>query len=105
MPKPNRIKVTMLFPILDNDGNPFDDETWSWWYDALQKALGGAYNEPGQTMGHWEGYNELCRWIVAVADKRSLDQIYAFLHEAQRRFRQKAMYLDYHPVIFDLITG
>ena len=104
MARTTRIKVTMLFPIFDNDGNAFDEETVDWWRDALHETLGGAYNEPGQTLGHWEGYTELCRWIVAVVDERDLDKIYAFLAEARRRFRQDVMYLDYHPVTFDLIS-
>lgn len=104
MPKANRIKVTMLFPILDNNGKPFDEETVSWWRDALHVAVGGDYNEPGQTLGHWEGYTELCRWIVAVVDEQALKQIYAFLKEARSRFGQQVMYLDYHPVTFDLIS-
>lgn len=104
MAKTTRIKVTMLFPILDKDGNPFEEETWSWWRDALGKAVGSAYNEPGQTLGHWEGYTELCRWIVAVVDEDDLERIYAFLSAARSRFRQNVMYLDYHPVTFDLIS-
>lgn len=93
-----------MFPILDNNGNTFEEETWSWWYDALQETLGGAYNEPSQTLGHWEGYTELCRWIIAVVYEEDLERIYAFLKEARSRFRQDVMYLDYHPVTFDLIS-
>ena len=26
-------RVTMFFPLQDNDGNVFDEEIWEWWRD------------------------------------------------------------------------
>ena len=34
-------KVTMFFPLRDNDGNEFEEETWGWWRDELTKLLSG----------------------------------------------------------------
>jgi len=34
-------KVTMFFPLHDNDGNEFEEETWGWWRDELTKLLSG----------------------------------------------------------------
>jgi hypothetical protein len=28
-------KVTMFFPLADNEGNLFDDDTWGWWRDEF----------------------------------------------------------------------
>ena len=33
--EPNAIKVTMLFPLLDNEGEPFSAEIWDWWLDQV----------------------------------------------------------------------
>ena len=34
---PNRIEVTLFFPLFDKDGNPFDRETWRWWQREMKK--------------------------------------------------------------------
>src|SRR3990172_5772042 len=104
MTSARQIKVTMFFPILDNDGHPFQEVTWNWWRDALQRVLQGSYNEPGTTLGHWEGYTDLCRWIVSVIERGRLDEIRSFLAEALSRFRQESMYLDYHAVTIEMIA-
>lgn len=101
--EPNRIKVTMLFPLRDNDGRPFDEETWNWWMDKVLEVLGD-FTEMGLTNGGWRGHADQCRWIMAVISEDRLDAVHSFLHEARERFKQKAMYLDFHPVRLELVT-
>lgn len=100
--KPNAVKVTMLFPLLDNNGNPFDEETWSWWMDKVEEVLGD-FTEMGLTKGDWRGYADQCRWIMAVIPKDRLNAVRSFLKEARERFKQKRMYLDFHPVHLELV--
>ena len=43
MLKANATKVTMLFPLLGNDGEPFSAGVWAWWLDNI--VTFGAYHE------------------------------------------------------------
>jgi hypothetical protein len=54
---PNRIKVTLLFPLFDNDGNPFDRETWRWWQREMKK-LDVDFSELGLAGGVWRGQKD-----------------------------------------------
>jgi hypothetical protein len=97
----NRIKVNLLFPLIDNDGKPFDESVWGWWRIELTKIVRG-FTEVGVVTGWWEGHSDVSRWIVIVLRKDTrLDPIRRFLQEARLRFRQKKMYLDYHPVFYE----
>jgi hypothetical protein len=101
------VKITMLFPIRDNQGQVFDDELWDWWLDALEELLPDAtelgVTELGLTAGTWRGYADNCRWIMAVVPSARLTRIRDFLSEFAKRSRQEAMYLDYHAVEFELV--
>jgi hypothetical protein len=44
-----------------------------------------------------------CRWIMTVIREEKLTEIREFLREARKRFGQTVMYLDYHPVFFELV--
>ena len=102
----NAIKVTVLFPLFDNDGNPFDREAWSWFLDELVRLgeLGFDFTELGRTEGSWRGHTDRCRWIVTVVrGEEQVEEIRRFLREARVKFRQEVMYLDYHPVHFELV--
>jgi len=100
---PNRVKATMFFPLFDNEGNPFDEETWSWWMGKVVEVLGD-FTEMGLTNGGWRGYADQCRWIMAVIQEDRLHDVHGFLQEAHERFKQEAMYLDFHPVHLELVT-
>lgn len=65
---PTHLKVTLLVPLIDNDGQPFELQTWSWWNDRLTSVVSG-FTDHGV--------------------------------EARHRFRQEAMYLEYHRVFFE----
>lgn len=98
-------KVTMFFPLFDNDDNPFDPDTWDWWRDEITKLLKEGFTEMGTVVGWWEGGTDQNRWIVAIIKgAEQLEAVRAFLGLARPKFRQKAMYLDWHNVEFELIT-
>jgi len=99
---PNRIKVTRLFPLFDNDGNPFDRENWRWWQREMKK-LDVDFSELGLAGGVWRGQKDRCRWIMTVIREEKLTEIREFLREARKRFGQTVMYLDHHPVFFELV--
>jgi hypothetical protein len=96
------VKVTMLFPLIDNDGNPFDEPTWDWFTDRVTEVIGD-FTEMGLTGGQWRGYSDRSRWIMAVIPDGKLDGVYSFLREARVKFKQEAMYLDFHPVELRII--
>ncbi|HEY6242690.1 MAG TPA: hypothetical protein VIX17_02015 [Pyrinomonadaceae bacterium] len=98
------LKVTMFFPLRDNDSNPFDEDTWAWWHDNINKLLGRGYTELGVVKGWWQGYTDENRWIIAVVQsEEEISQLRIFLQEARLRFKQEKMYLEWHSVYLELI--
>ena len=96
-------KVTMFFPLTDNEGNLFDDETWSWWREEITRCL-SAFTDLGVVAGWWEAHSDQNRWIVAVvATEEEVDKLRKFLQAARHRFRQEAMYFEWHEVRFELV--
>lgn len=92
---PTHLKVTILVPLADNDGESFDLQTWDWWNRRLASLVSG-FTDLGVATGHWRGYTDQNRVIVTeVSALRDL------LIEARDRFRQEAMYFEYHPVFFE----
>jgi len=101
MLKPNALKVTMLFPVLANDGEAFPSETWAWWLDSIVAI--GAYHE-FFTRGEWHGQAEVHRCVTMILE--SVDQlrrVEEFLREARDRFGQEVMYFEATQVHFRLI--
>jgi hypothetical protein len=75
-------KVTMFFPLTDNDGNLFDEHTWGWWH----------------------GHSDQNRWILAVVgSEEEVGQLRNFVKRAKKWFRQNAMYFEWHTVHFELV--
>jgi hypothetical protein len=105
MSKPSTgYKVTVLLPLSDNDGNPIERETWSWWNDRLTSLVAG-FTDLGVVSGWWRGYSDQNRRIMMVVrSMREVEQIRELLREARVRFRQEAMYLEYHPVRFEEVN-
>ncbi len=98
---PKSFKVTLFFPLRDNDGNAFEEETWDWWRDEMQKLLRG-FTDLGVVRGWWNGKSDRNRWIVIiVGTEKEVNRIREFLKLARRKFRQDTMYLDFHPVHFE----
>ena len=94
-------KVTLLFPLHDNDGNPFEEEVWRWWMREMTRLRQG-FTDLGVVEGWWQKHSDQNRWIVMnVKSEREVDTIRDFLRSARKKFRQKAMYLDYHLVRFE----
>lgn len=95
------IKVTLLVPLHDNDGQTFDLTIWDWWNDQLT-TLVDAYTEMGGVRGSWRGIVDENRMItIVVQSMREVKAIRQLLIEAVKRFRQEAMYLEYHRVFFE----
>src|SRR5215212_4319495 len=59
------IKVTLLVPLADNDGEPFDLITWSWWNDELTELVSG-FTDLGVVTGWWRGFSDQNRIIVVI---------------------------------------
>lgn len=95
------LKVTLIFPITDNSGEPFDAEVWRWWQRALIEL--GDYTELGVGEGTFRGHTDRNRIVVMVVPPNALARIRTFLKEARRQFKQDAMYFEYHPVEFELV--
>jgi hypothetical protein len=96
----NAYKVTMLFPIVANDGEPFSIETWTWWLDNIVSI--GHYHE-FDTRGQWQEQKEAHRCVVMIVSEDDLPAIETFLREARVMFAQDVMYFEAHPVHFELI--
>ena len=98
------VKVTMFFPLFDNSKppQPFDGEVWRWWRRKMIE-LGIDFSEMGRAGGTWLGHNDTNKWIMTVVSEDQIPKIQSFLREARVKFNQKTMYLDFHPVSFELI--
>lgn len=82
-------------------GEPFDLRTWHWWNSQLNALVSG-FTDMGIVTGWWRGYSDRTRAIVIVV--RAVDEVSAIrnlLVHARERFKQKAMYFEYHPVTFE----
>jgi len=95
------LKVTLLVPLNDNEGEPFDLATWNWWSDRLTSLVTG-FTDMGVATGWWRGYSDQNRVIVLVVKSlHEVDAIRDLLREARIKFRQEAMYFEYHRVSFE----
>lgn len=95
------LKVTLFFPLQDNDGDPFDENVWRWWQREMQRL--SDYTELGIATGFFRGQIDRNRVIVLVVAPAKLDSIREFLVEACSRFRQDAMYFEYHETEIELV--
>ena len=101
MLEPNAIKVTMLFPLLDNDGDPFSAETWDWWLDQI--VTFGAYHELA-SRGTWKGRPEQHRCVkIVTTDVSEIERMERFLREAREVFGQEVTYFEAVGIHFKLI--
>jgi len=99
--QPNAFKVTLFFPVQDNQKRPFTAEIWSWWEDELAKLVTG-FTDLGVVMGWWLGHSDQNRWIVIVVKtERQVERIKNFVRAARVKFRQDTMYFESHPVYFE----
>ena len=63
----DHFRVTMFFPLSDNDGNAFEEEIWEWWRDELTKILSG-FTDLGVVSGWWQGQSDQNQSIVAIVE-------------------------------------
>ncbi|MEW6368850.1 MAG: hypothetical protein AB1714_29830 [Acidobacteriota bacterium] len=98
------IEVNLMFPCADNDGAPFEEDVWEWQKDHLRVLFREGYTEHGTVRGWWQGYSDENVWYRVIIDGDfDLIAVREFLREACRRYCQEAMFLEYHPVSFELI--
>lgn len=99
----NAFKITLFFPLSDNEGNPFEVEVWSWWRDRITiLVFDYGHTDLGMVTGWWQGMSDQNRWIMLVVPSvQKVDEVRDFLRQARLRFRQKAMYFDCHGVYFE----
>ena len=97
----NATKVTMLFPLLQDDGEPFSAGVWDWWLDNILTF--GAYHELA-TRGTWRGNRERHRCVkIVTADDSEVRRLQNFVLDARTAFGQEAMYFEAVRVHFELI--
>ncbi len=97
----NGWKVTMLFPLQDDEGKPFSEEIWRWWRTEIRRLVRG-FTDMGVVAGWWEGVSDLNRSIVTIVrTEREIAALRNFLLAAREKFSQDAMYFDYHPTHFE----
>jgi hypothetical protein len=96
--KPNAFKVTLMFPMRDNEGRPFPTSVWRWWRVEMTRLLSG-FTDAGEVEGYWQRQTEQNKMLLIVLkSENKLNEIRSFLQQARIRFRQKAMYFEFHPV-------
>ncbi|MBI3273168.1 MAG: hypothetical protein HYZ53_29530 [Planctomycetes bacterium] len=107
MARSRQVKVTLMFPIRDNDGKPFPLSTWRWWRDEMTRIF-GAFTTVGRVTGYWEGMLDDHCLVFAILrpagrarERRALSQVRRFLATAKKLFRQKKMFFEYHPVSYE----
>jgi hypothetical protein len=105
MPRSSKgYKVTLMLPLRDNAGTPIDRDTWDWWHDRLTSLVAG-FTDMGVVSGWWRGYTDENRRItIIVRSMREVQAIRRLLRDARLRFRQEAMYLEYHAVSFEEVV-
>lgn len=97
-----KLKVTMLFPITDNDGLFFEREVWGWWLDKINTTFPEGTTELGSPVtGSWRGTNDLNRCLWAIVDEDKLSEIRVFLETAKGKFGQEKMYFEYHRTTYE----
>ena len=97
----NALKITLQFPLYDNEGKAIEEGVWEWWSDEMVKLITD-FTDLGVVIGHDRGYTDQNRLIfIVVRSEDEVEKIRIFLRSARNRFRQDTMYLDYHPVCFE----
>jgi len=99
----NAFKVSLLFPLVDNEGNPFEEEIWDSLYNKLFQLFRG-FTEPGIAKGWWLGHSDLNRMIfIVVPTEEEIEQIKDLARWARTQFRQDAMYFECQRIYFEEI--
>jgi hypothetical protein len=100
----NAYKLTLFFPLSDNDGVEFQKEVWDWWFGEITRTFAG-FTDLGTVNGWWLGHSDQNRWIVMVLkNEEEVGQIRDFLRTAKEKFRQKKMYLEYHRTYYEEVS-
>lgn len=101
--RPNAFKITLLFPIYDNKGEPFPESVWDWWRSEFTKTVPG-YTELGQVVGWWQGQTDRNRMVYVIVksdDTARIQKLRDFVASARSQFDQEAMYFEMHPIQYE----
>jgi hypothetical protein len=101
--RPNAFKITLLFPLYDNLGQPFPEIVWDWWRTEFTGIV-PAYTETGPVVGWWQGQTDRNRMVYVILksdDTERIRRLREFVAEARYRFRQASMYFEMHPVQYE----
>lgn len=101
--RPNAFKVTLLFPMHDNAGEPFAESVWDWWRAEFTRIIPG-YTELGPVAGWWQGQTDRHRMvyvIVGADEDEKIEELRGFVSLARSRFEQEAMYFEIQAVQYE----
>jgi len=88
--EPNATKVTMLFPLLQSNGEAFSEGTWEWWLSNIGSF--GLYDER-PIRSTWRGRAKRYRFVqIVITDEAKLGRLEAFLLEAREVFAQEVFF-------------
>ncbi|ADU50188.1 hypothetical protein Tmar_0063 [Thermaerobacter marianensis DSM 12885] len=91
------VKATILVPVKDNDGRPFE---WEAWQELQQRLLQfGGYTDGGLVAGAWESegrvyQDENRQFIIALSSWRDVPRFLDLAEWVRVRFRQEAVYIE-----------
>src|ERR1043166_8991866 len=94
-------KFQMCVPVADEDGNPFDIATWTWWRDEILRLV----KVLNDSEGPWTTRSERYRWLDwTVRSEEQLNVLLHFARETRATFGIEAIYADHYPITFHIIT-
>lgn len=63
--KPNAFKVTLIFPMQNNEQKPFHESVWRWWLSEITRLFPG-FTDVGEVEGYWMKQTERNKLISCV---------------------------------------
>ena len=98
----NAFKVTIIFPKHYPSGNPVAASVWGGMTTELRELESDFTEVP--VSGEWrsEDDDDSRMYFVTVSDIDRVEALQKFVGRWRGPFRQRAMYMDYHPVRFEL---
>ena len=100
----NAYKVTMIFPKKYPDGSPILTSAWFAMTNELRELESDFTEIP--VRGEWrsEKDDESSMYFVIVSTLKRVEQLRDFVKRWRSPLGQAAMYFDYHPVRFELLS-
>jgi hypothetical protein len=100
----NGFKTTLIFPKRYPNGQPVLSSVWREMTQELRELEGGFSEFPIQ--GEWRSgeSDESKLYFISVRSLERVRQLQALVTRWRIPFQQEAMYFDYYPVHYELIT-